>query len=257
MISEAESRLNADEILKHRIGIHLGDVFLSKDNVMGDGVNIAARLQQTAEPGGICFSQTVYDVVKNRMALKAIYIGPTELKNIREKVPVYQIVTDAARAGNHLASDNGKIAIRRWQTLILGIGTAALVLIAVGIAFFASQHGAAPAPDDTRTRPTNPTDEAPRPAPPTASRAAEPPNPRDTFEPGRRLPRGTRGPPLIDEVLKQFDSNHDGLLTRDEVPSGSAKRFFQADTNNDGVLTREELSRAPRRRRPPRGDRGT
>lgn len=145
--------------------------------------------------------------------------------------------------------------MRRWQAPILGIGAAALVLIAVGIAFLAGQHGATPAPDDARTRPTNSTDEAPRPAPPTASRAAEPPNPKDTFEPDRRLPRGTRGPPPIDEVLKQFDSNHDGLLTRDEVPSGSAKRFFQADTNNDGVLTHEELSRAPRRRRSPRGAR--
>ena len=62
-------------------------------DVMGDGVNIAARLQQAAEPGGIWFSQTVYDVVKNRLSLEATFIGPTELKHIKEKVPVYRLVT--------------------------------------------------------------------------------------------------------------------------------------------------------------------
>jgi class 3 adenylate cyclase len=79
------------EFLEHRIGIHLGDVFFSKFDAMGNGVNIAARLQTQAEPGGICISQVVYDVVKAPLSLEAIFIGPLHLKNIQEAVPAYQI----------------------------------------------------------------------------------------------------------------------------------------------------------------------
>ena len=57
--------LAADQALPHRIGIHLGDVFFSESDVMGNGVNIADRLQAEAEPGGLCISQIVYDVVKS------------------------------------------------------------------------------------------------------------------------------------------------------------------------------------------------
>jgi len=86
------------DILIHRIGIHLGDVFFSDSDVMGNGVNIAARLQTEAEPGGICISQTVYDVVKSRLALNAIYLGPLSLKNIQEAVPAYHISPTPSRA---------------------------------------------------------------------------------------------------------------------------------------------------------------
>lgn len=83
------------EVLEHRIGIHLGDVVLKEGGVVGDGVNIAARLQAEAEPNGICISQMVYDVVKNKLQLDATYLGPRELKNIREKIPVYRLIIAA------------------------------------------------------------------------------------------------------------------------------------------------------------------
>ncbi|MGA7935590.1 MAG: adenylate/guanylate cyclase domain-containing protein, partial [Kovacikia sp.] len=91
-IAEAATDLTPQDVLAHRIGIHLGDVFFSETDVMGSGVNIAARLQNKADPGGICISQTVYDVVKNQLELKATYLGPQELKNIRDPVPAYQIL---------------------------------------------------------------------------------------------------------------------------------------------------------------------
>ena len=83
------------EVLTHRVGIHLGDVFLSEQDVMGDGVNIAARLPAEAEPGGICISQTVYDVVKNKLALQVTLLGPRDLKNIAEAIPIYRILLEA------------------------------------------------------------------------------------------------------------------------------------------------------------------
>jgi adenylate cyclase len=79
------------DALQHRIGIHLGDVFISDTDVMGNGVNIAARLQAESEPSGICISQTVYDVVRNSLRLETTYLGPRELKNIPGEVPAYRI----------------------------------------------------------------------------------------------------------------------------------------------------------------------
>lgn len=80
--------------LAHRIGIHLGDVFVNDHDVMGDGVNIAARLQGEAEVGGICISQTVYDVVKNKLELDVVRMPPRELKNIATMVPTYRVLLE-------------------------------------------------------------------------------------------------------------------------------------------------------------------
>lgn len=93
------------DVLQHRIGIHLGDVFVSPTDVMGDGVNIAARLQSEAEPGGVCLSQIVYDVVKKRLALQATYLGPRELKHIQESIPIYQIVLEAQTKATTLKTE--------------------------------------------------------------------------------------------------------------------------------------------------------
>lgn len=83
------------ETLTHRVGVHLGDVFVNDQDVMGDGVNIAARLQAEAHPGGICISQTVYDVVKNKLELHVTRLGPRELKNISQAIPIYRLLLDA------------------------------------------------------------------------------------------------------------------------------------------------------------------
>jgi class 3 adenylate cyclase len=89
----------ATDCLTHRVGIHLGDVFVNDQDVMGDGVNIAARLQAEAEPGGICISQTVYDVVRNKLALHVTRLGPRELKNISQSIPIYKLLLEAQTMG--------------------------------------------------------------------------------------------------------------------------------------------------------------
>ncbi len=91
LLAEAAASLQPYDILSHRIGIHLGDVFVKDDDVMGNGVNLAARLESKAQPGGICISQTVYDLVKNHLNLPVIFLGNLELKNIPEPVPSYLI----------------------------------------------------------------------------------------------------------------------------------------------------------------------
>jgi class 3 adenylate cyclase len=77
--TEANS-LPSGRVLKHRIGIHIGDVFMTGKDVLGAGVNIASRLQSHAEEGGICISQMVYDAVKSRLELPVKEIGLTDLK---------------------------------------------------------------------------------------------------------------------------------------------------------------------------------
>ncbi len=83
--------LETHQYLDHRIGIHLGDIIVSEQDVMGNGVNITARLQTYAKPRGLCVSRTIYDVVKARLSLHATFLGPLHLKNIEEPVPAYQL----------------------------------------------------------------------------------------------------------------------------------------------------------------------
>jgi class 3 adenylate cyclase len=78
--------------LRHRVGIHVGDVFRTSDGQLaGDGVNIAARLESGAPAGGICISQTVHDVVQGKLALDAQYAGERQFKNIDRPLPVWHI----------------------------------------------------------------------------------------------------------------------------------------------------------------------
>jgi len=82
---------NADNHFTHRVGVHLGDIFFNQKDMMGTGVNIAARLEAAATPGAVCMSQVVYDVVKSQLELDADYIGELSLKNISEAVAAYSV----------------------------------------------------------------------------------------------------------------------------------------------------------------------
>src|SRR5580692_7378678 len=78
-----------------RIGVHLGDVVEEADgDLMGDGVNIAARLESICEPGAICLSEDAYRQVKGRLDLAVSDLGPRELKNIADPVRVYSLEVD-------------------------------------------------------------------------------------------------------------------------------------------------------------------
>src|SRR4029077_18418586 len=80
------------ERMQFRIGVNLGDVISEDNNYYGTGVNVAARLEQRAEPGGICISQTVYDQVRKIVEVPFQDIGERRLKNIAEPVRVYRIL---------------------------------------------------------------------------------------------------------------------------------------------------------------------
>ena len=94
-IQQTLARLNADQAenrqMNFRIGINLGDVLVDGDVIYGDGVNIAARLEGLAEPGGLCISEFVYAQVHNKRELEFVDMGPQALKNIPHPVRVYRV----------------------------------------------------------------------------------------------------------------------------------------------------------------------
>ena len=89
---ERNAGVPAERRIEFRIGIHLGDIVEESDgDLMGDGVNIAARLEGIAKPGAICLSEDAYRQVKQRLDLKVTDLGAMQLKNIAEPVRIYSL----------------------------------------------------------------------------------------------------------------------------------------------------------------------
>jgi adenylate cyclase len=92
---ERNAGLPPERRIDFRVGIHLGDVVEEADgDLMGDGLNIAARLEGITKPGAICLSERAYWQVKGRLDLAVIDLGPTQLKNIAEPIRVYSLEVD-------------------------------------------------------------------------------------------------------------------------------------------------------------------
>ena len=89
---ERNAGLPPERRIEFRVGVHLGDVVEESDgDLMGDGVNIAARLEGVARPGTVCLSEDAYRQVKARLDLAVADLGPTQLKNIAELIRVYSL----------------------------------------------------------------------------------------------------------------------------------------------------------------------
>lgn len=97
-IEVQQELLDKDNGLLFRIGIHLGDVICDGEDLIGEGVNLAARLQTMAEPGGILISRQVYDHVRNKLSIGFEYLGEKRPKNLPEDISVYRISIGAAFA---------------------------------------------------------------------------------------------------------------------------------------------------------------
>lgn len=96
---ERNAGLPPERRIELRVGIHLGDAVEESDgDLMGNGVNIAARLEAIAKPGAICLSEQAYWQVKSRFDVAVSDLGPTQLKNIAEPIRVYSLQVGAAQA---------------------------------------------------------------------------------------------------------------------------------------------------------------
>ncbi|MGD9240636.1 MAG: adenylate/guanylate cyclase domain-containing protein [Desulfobacterales bacterium] len=117
------AELSEDKRLKFRIGINHGDVLEDEDRIYGDGVNIAARIEGLAPPGGICISRTTYDQIKNRLNLGYEYLGDHRVKNIADPVRVYRVLTEPEAAGKIIGEKKflGRFSRRTAMAAIIAL----------------------------------------------------------------------------------------------------------------------------------------
>jgi len=146
-VQRAEGELNADapagEKLEFRIAINLGDVIVEGDDIHGNGVNIADRLQALAKPGGVVISGTAYDQVINSLDVHYEFLGEQRMKNIAEPVRVYNVLTGAGSAASTAASRPVKAGARRW---LWATAVAAVVVTVAGGAAWWRPWAPLPAP---------------------------------------------------------------------------------------------------------------
>jgi adenylate cyclase len=142
---ERNAGVPAERRIEFRIGIHLGDVVEESDgDLMGDGVNIASRLEGVAKPGGVCLSEDAYRQVKGRVDVAASDLGPTHLKNIAEPIRVYSL--DIGKRAQFAKPATLALAKRNSLLPPLVVGVASLcVIAAVAVWLFQNLHRSAPA----------------------------------------------------------------------------------------------------------------
>ena len=95
---ERNAETPEDKRIVYRIGVNLGDVLIEGDDILGDGVNIAARLEGICEPGGVLISGTAYDHVRGKIDAHFVDLGDKDLKNIARPVRVYALKTGSESA---------------------------------------------------------------------------------------------------------------------------------------------------------------
>ena len=94
-LKKENAKFVEDKQLQFRIGVNIGDVVQDGDRIYGSGVNVAARIEGLADPGGICVSRNTYDHVKDKLDLGHEYLGEHEVKNIKDPVRVYRVLLDS------------------------------------------------------------------------------------------------------------------------------------------------------------------
>ena len=120
-----------DRKMSFRIGINVGDVMIDGDDLFGDGVNVAARLEGIADPGGVCLSSSAFEQVKSKLSIGFKDMGPQEVKNIPHPVGAYQVMAGP------ISMDAGRSTIgtnaARWRLPVI---TVAVLLVVAGLGYF-------------------------------------------------------------------------------------------------------------------------
>ena len=117
--------------MEFRIGVNLGDVIQSEDAIYGDGVNIAARIEALAEPGGVSISRTVYNHVHNKLEYGYQYLGEHHVKNIADPVRVYKLLTAPEDAGKLIGDPELKPASPKGLYVALALAVLIISTITV------------------------------------------------------------------------------------------------------------------------------
>ena len=127
-VTEREAISGDGEPLRFRIGINLGDVIVEGEDIHGDGVNIAARLEGQAEPGGICLSDDAYRQAKGKTEANFEDLGEQALKNVAEPVRLYRVLLDAPDATPTLTAAPAKRSLH-WPVLAGALASMVLKVV--------------------------------------------------------------------------------------------------------------------------------
>jgi TolB-like protein/Tfp pilus assembly protein PilF len=155
-MARRNTEVSPEKRIQFRVGINLGDVVAEGDDLLGDGVNIAARLEGIAEPGGICLSRAAYDQARGKIDLAAQDLGEQRLKNIAEPVRVFKIDLRGGRG------DTRAYGRERTTHLAATVGAVIVVLAAVGVAAWYLRVGGVRNPVPLQTVAASKTNPAPR-----------------------------------------------------------------------------------------------
>jgi TolB-like protein/class 3 adenylate cyclase/cytochrome c-type biogenesis protein CcmH/NrfG len=127
-VQRAMEKRNADvpkdRQIRFRVGINLGDVIAEDDDIYGEGVNIAARLEELCEPGDVFISGTAYDHLKRKVDVDYEFLGERQVKNIAEPVRVYRMLMGPAAAGARVGAKRPRPAQWHWAALAAGVAVA-------------------------------------------------------------------------------------------------------------------------------------
>jgi adenylate cyclase len=134
----------AETRIEYRVGINLGDIIIDGDDIFGDGVNVAARLETLAEPGGICVSRVVRDQVRDKLTFVFEDMGEQQVKNIARPVRAYSLQVGVPAVAKPVTEAKPQEPKKRSALPALAVGIAALlVVIAAGALYFLGAKGPA------------------------------------------------------------------------------------------------------------------
>jgi len=122
LAAERNAGISAERRMEWRIGIHIGDVLIEADDILGDGVNIAARLEGIAEPGGICLSEDAFRQVRGKVEAGFVDTGEQSLKNIARPLRVYSVAAKGSAQPNERPAalalpDKPSLAVLPFQNM--------------------------------------------------------------------------------------------------------------------------------------------
>ena len=213
-IQEAMRTANqlGDEIdrLQLRIGINLGDVIVSGTDLLGDGVNVAARLESLAQPGGICVASSVYDQLVGKLTLGAEDLGDQHVKNIPRPIRAYRLTAEGAPP---VPRQTRRLRMR------LVVPVLAALVVAGGAAVVANRWSGGPPPAPAATATVTPV--ASPPSPPAASPVS--PSPAGALPPGASPAGASPTRELVPEAIPFIDDRVQAEIRRGYLPALSSK----------------------------------
>jgi adenylate cyclase len=128
MLNAENANLRSDRRMEFRIGVNLGDVMVEGDQIYGDGVNVAARLESLADPGGICVSRTVHENIRNKLPLNFEDLGEQSVKNIAEPVRVFRVLLNGAVPARRMTQ---RVPTSYWRGGVFSLAGLAIIVVTV------------------------------------------------------------------------------------------------------------------------------